>query len=144
MAQTCQIQNNKRIPSAPDWAFRNAGRLAAAGRRGCCGLTVEHWKRWRRLDRSIRGNGLAGYCGCLTYIFDNTAGSPVLATPISEKGLWTVKTTHRTSIKTSCGARHNKPRPLLPPTEWSWLVNGLIFEIPILGYFGACGYFWAI
>jgi len=32
--------------------------------------------------------------------------------------------------KTSCGARHNKPRPLLPPTEWHWLVNGLIFEIP--------------
>jgi len=46
--------------------------------------------------------------------------------------------------QTSCGARHNKPRPLLPPTEWYWLVNGLIFEIPILGYFGACGYFWAI
>jgi len=24
---------------------------------------------------------------------------------------------------TSCGARHNKPRPLLPPSEWYWLVN---------------------
>jgi len=44
----------------------------------------------------------------------------------------------------SCGARHNKPRPLLPPSEWYWLVNGLIFEIPFLGYFGAWGYFWAI
>ena len=32
-------------------------------------------------------------------------------------------------VRTSCGARHNKPRPLLPPSEWYWLVNGLIFEI---------------
>jgi len=24
---------------------------------------------------------------------------------------------------TICGARHNKPRPLLPPSEWYWLVN---------------------
>jgi len=46
--------------------------------------------------------------------------------------------------QTSFGARHNKPRPLLPPSEWYWLVSGLIFEIPILGYFGARGYFWAI
>jgi len=27
------------------------------------------------------------------------------------------------NVKTSCGARHNKPRPLLPPSEWYWLVN---------------------
>ena len=25
--------------------------------------------------------------------------------------------------QTSCGARHNKPRLLLPPSEWYWLVN---------------------
>ena len=45
----------------------------------------------------------------------------------------------RFTEKTSCGARHNKPRRLLPHTELHWLVNGLIFEIPILGYFGAWG-----
>jgi len=31
--------------------------------------------------------------------------------------------------KTSCGARHNKPRPLLPPSEWYWLVNASPLEL---------------
>jgi len=58
--------------------------------------------------------------------------------------VWNLNVVSWTVAKiTSCGARHNKPRPLLPPSEWYWLVNGLIFEIPILGYFGAWGYFWA-
>ena len=26
-------------------------------------------------------------------------------------------------IITSCGVRHNKSRPVLPPSEWYWLVN---------------------
>ena len=25
---------------------------------------------------------------------------------------------------TSCGARHNKPSPLLPPSEWYWAMAG--------------------
>jgi len=30
---------------------------------------------------------------------------------------------NRNSKKTSYGVRHNKPRPLLPPSEWYWLVR---------------------
>ena len=29
----------------------------------------------------------------------------------------------KSKYPTSCGARHNKPRPLLPPSERHWLVN---------------------